>query len=242
MLVYEVPPRPLGRYYSTTFPLTENPISEGGVWVTGADALSTVVRSSGGVAYGTQTGNEYDETPKRYNDSQAYLASFPRNHKVEVTISTTGPGSWSGDLEVEVLLGFSTSTGLRSPQPFYGATHSDGIEVNLVWSSVFGYACNVGRWLDGPSGAADYSSAVAALGIQDGDIFGAQLTLNDNTQTGTVICWITRAGTKNVLGTVTDASLYRVGRPGLGFYRYNDSGGALDPTKFCAAAFTAWEI
>jgi hypothetical protein len=54
--------------YSTNFPLTENPISEGARWRnTGLDW--TPVATSNGLAYSTQTRNAYD-------DSYAFLSGF----------------------------------------------------------------------------------------------------------------------------------------------------------------------
>ncbi len=54
------------RNYTTTFPLTENPLSENGNWIN-----AFPMRTSGGVAYGTQTGLE---THPPYNDAAAVLA------------------------------------------------------------------------------------------------------------------------------------------------------------------------
>lgn len=229
-----------GSYYATTFSGgSENPISEGGAWTTGADALSSVVRMAGGIAYGTQTGAESSEGPPRYNDSQAFLSGFPKNHRIEITISRTG--SWSGDLEVELLFGWSVSGSLRSPQPTFGPTHSDGIECNLAISSSFGVFTGVARWLE--VAVADFSSGpiTGLLPIQDGDIFAGQLTLNDGASTGTVVTSIIRSGVETVLGTVTDATLYRVGQPGLGFFR-EDVGGTPDPTQYAATAYKAMGI
>jgi hypothetical protein len=228
------------RVFTTTFSgAAENPISENGAWTTGTDPLSTVVRVSGtGIAYGTQTGDESSETPKRFCDSQAYLSGFPPNHRAELTISRTG--TWSGDLEVEVLLGWSVSGSLRSPQPNFGPTHSDGIEVNLAIGG-FGIFTGVARFLE--VAVADFSAGPVQglLPILDGDILCAQLTLNVAASTGTVTTSIKRAGVETIMGTVTDASLFRVGQPGIGFYREN-VGGTPDPTQYAATAYTAFGI
>ena len=64
------PFRPPRSYHE--FDGTENPISEGGIWVH-RDATLTTVRTMGGVAYGTQTGSG-PHAP--YDDSNAYLTGL----------------------------------------------------------------------------------------------------------------------------------------------------------------------
>src|ERR1700741_2973288 len=77
--------------YSTNFDETENPISEGGKWQSGA-AIGLDwkdVRTSGGIAFGTQTGND------RYLDSTALLTgTWDPNQSVSGvvhTVNQSGP-------------------------------------------------------------------------------------------------------------------------------------------------------
>jgi hypothetical protein len=173
-------------------------------------------------------------TPGRYNDSHAYLSGFPNNHRVETTISLGA--LWSGDLEVEILLGWSVSGSVRSPEPFYGPTHSDGIECNIFWSPGSYFGCYASRWLD-QNPTLDATAGLNGLGgIQNGDIFCAQLVLGSGV--GTVTLSIIRSGVENVFGSLTDANFFRVGQPGFGFYR-QDLGGTPDPTRFALTDFTA---
>jgi hypothetical protein len=223
--------RSTGVVYTTTFPLTENPISESGVWTTGNDSFQSAVRTSGGLAYGTQTGNEWQQMPALYNDSQCYLSGFPSNHRGEMTIHMGGVPR--GDLEIEVLLGWSVG-GSRTAH--FGTTHSDGIECSITLGE-FGVLCLVARYLT--VAEADFSHGpIATLGVRDGDIFAAQLVLDHSAMTGTVTLSLTRAGTETILGSATHAEFYRVGQPGFAFYRQNN-GAPDDPTLFCAAAYTA---
>jgi hypothetical protein len=81
--------------YTTNFPATENPISEGGVWI-GPAASWTPVATSTGFAHGTQPGSSY------YSDSYAILSGFGNDHQVDVVIRKN-----STEGEVEALLRFS---------------------------------------------------------------------------------------------------------------------------------------
>jgi len=81
------------RSYSTSFGLTENPISESGNW-SSRDTNRTRMRTSGGVAYGTQVGGAYD-------DSYAYVNGvWAANTEV---VTTVFKGSTSGIMEIEHL-------------------------------------------------------------------------------------------------------------------------------------------
>lgn len=88
-----------GPTYSTSFPLDELPISEGGAW-SHAGRLWTYVQTESGIAHGTQTGEG------RYDDSYAYLSGFPPDQQACAVIHK---GSPAGYQEVEVLLRWSDS-------------------------------------------------------------------------------------------------------------------------------------
>ncbi len=86
--------------YSTDFPLTENPISEGGVWRR-ANNNWTNVRTTNGVAHGT---NGITNT---YDDSYALLSGFGPNQQAEATVYRS-PNLVEGIThEVELLLRFA---------------------------------------------------------------------------------------------------------------------------------------
>jgi len=226
-----------GLAYRTDFGLTENPISEGGVWTTGKDPFQTPVRTSNGLAYGTQNGDEW-ATGKTYNDSDAYLSGFANQHRVNVTIHRAGTPI--GDLEIEVLLGWRVGAQRESVT---GPTHSDGIEV-AIGIGEFGQFLYVSRFFpEAGVAAGDFSGALAsAVGdVRDGDIFMAELTLDPSAKpspTGTVHTTITRGSKTYDLGSVTDASLYQIGQPGIGFFRQT-RGSPDDPQMFCWSDFSA---
>jgi len=87
--------------YSTTFPLTENPISESSQWTTGkAVGLDwSDVRTTPGLAFGTQNGST------NYNDSLAVLkGTWAANQSATATVHTLNQQSGNTFEEVEILL------------------------------------------------------------------------------------------------------------------------------------------
>src|SRR5215467_16221110 len=71
--------------YTTSFPLTENPISEGGLWTNGKTAGLdwSDVRTTPGLAFGTETG------ATDFNDSIATLAgSWNADQSATATVHT----------------------------------------------------------------------------------------------------------------------------------------------------------
>ena len=94
-------------YYTTSFPLTENPINEGGVWtVGGRDAIDwTNPRTTPGKAFGTQTGAD----AAIYTDSIGVMkGTWGADQEVTLTVFNTIPGG-DYDCEVEILLRFNVT-------------------------------------------------------------------------------------------------------------------------------------
>lgn len=112
--------------YSTTFPLTENPISESGVWLQHDTSDQTVVKTLNGNAYGTQSGGP--RAP--YDDSAAHMAGFGNDYEVEGILALPG-GLDSTIREVELLLRWSTDNLEVIRNPTFGPTHSNGYEINM---------------------------------------------------------------------------------------------------------------
>jgi len=125
--------------YSTTFSLTENPISEGGAWHAsglGLDrtdigqaalpASSTPVVTASGIAHGVSAAT----SASGFDDGRALLSGFRADHACTATISSSGAnGTFS---EVEIHLRFDDS-----------GTYARGYE--LFWSA-FGQYLTVVRW------------------------------------------------------------------------------------------------
>jgi len=231
------PPAPLS--FSTNFDGTESPLSEGGVWTTGSP-YQPICQKGSGVCWGNQTGDE--KFVPTYNDSQAWLSGFKKNHACELTIQKLSDPV--GDLEVELLLGARQVPLRRSSlgQSFNNDTDFDGIEINLGIGK-YGILGFVSRYLE-PNGNYDnIGAAFTSFGVQDGDKLRAQLTLDDGALTGNVIVWMIRGALVTQIANVTRPEYYQVGNPGIAFYRENNSPGQTDDPKiFSATSFSAWEL
>ena len=117
-----------GPGYTTNFPLTENPLSEGGVWHHLDPTLKFVrtdVLNGVHVAHGTQTGSG------GYDDSNAYLSGFPQDHAIQGTVwvSPSIPGSTPPYCEIELLLRWRDDNPPHDTP--YGPTSVTGYEINI---------------------------------------------------------------------------------------------------------------
>lgn len=124
-----------GRSYSTSFALTENPISEGGVWSKAATSWKNV-RTTGGRAHGSAYTDNYD-------DAYAILSGFPPNVQAEATIYKNGPG-----YETELLLRMAhTATTVRG----YECLFNVGGGVDIVrWNGPLGSWTSIGTTYSNP--------------------------------------------------------------------------------------------
>jgi hypothetical protein len=146
-----------GMRYTTNFPATENPVSEGGAWHNnGLDW--TPVATTPGRAFSTQTRNEYD-------DSYAYLSGFDPDQSGEGVIHLAAgynPGGASHEVEV-ILRASDTAHTIR----WY--------ECNLAWNG--GYAQIV--LLDGALGQfTDVTQIHNPIAPKDGDVFKCTISGN----------------------------------------------------------------
>ena len=177
--------------YTTNFSATENPISEGGIWANGATTGLDWknVRTSGGVAFGTQTGTD------TYRDSTALLL-----------------GTWSPDQSVTGVVHTVDQTAaiyqevefrLRSTL----APHvNSGYEVNFRCTHDGSQYVEIVRW-NGPAGDFDYVAKTMGPGISDGDTLKAEII-------GTTI----RVYINGALVLTGSDSTFATGNPGIGFY------------------------
>ena len=139
-----------GPSYSTSFPLDELPISEGGAW-SHLGTSWTFVQTENGYAHGTQTGQG------GFDDSYARLSGFPPDQQACAVIHKKGSSSSYG--EVEILLRWSDTE-----------TTAKGYECFLHTNGLF---AQIARW-NGDYG--DFTSMVQVDGVsapQDGDILKA---------------------------------------------------------------------
>ena len=187
------------RTYTTNFPLTENPISEGGNWINaGTTGLDwTNIQTTPGFAFATQTGTN----PALFDDSVAILGgNWANDQSAQATVKIVTPLTVHTDpcfQESEIFLRGSIS-----------AHRVTGYEVNVgQWNTVDSYI-NVVRW-NGAFG--DFSTLLASsgsqYGVKTGDIFSAQIAGN--------VITVFINGVQ--MGQVTD-STFASGSPGMGMY------------------------
>ncbi len=178
--------------YSTTFPLTENPISESAQWTNGlAVGLDwSNVRTTPGLAFGTQTGST------NYNDSIAVLkGAWTADQSATATVHTVNQQSGNTFEEVELLLRFTvTAHSARGYEFNYSCRHDGSQYLQIVrWNGPF----NNWTLLDSRTGP----------GLNNGDQIKA--TVSGSTLTTYI---------NNVAAySVTDTAITS-GNPGIGFY------------------------
>lgn len=201
-------PRRAGTHgaYSTNFARTENPISEGGIWLNGhADGLDwTDVRTVPGFAFGTEIGGSRPD-PQKYDDSTALLkGSWGPNQTVEAKVRSVNPNQ-DGKVWEEVELRLRSSLSPRN---------CTGYEVMFRCSKISRAYCNIARW-EGPLGKFTMLKQTegSRYGVQDGDVVKASMM-------GTVLT-VYINGVEIV--RISDDK-YRSGNPGIGFYLAEASG------------------
>lgn len=222
---------PAATSYTTTFQSVENPVSEGGGWVNGADSNSTVVRvSSAGKCHGTQAG-----TPPPYDDSQMWLAAnYADNQEVEITVALSDSGG--ANKEVEILLWAGNVAEFTAT---FGQSKTDLFELN--WHNGGSYLI-LGRYK-----MEEIDRIASPPAPSNGDRLRLRITKNGaNVE---FRCWINDVaknwnGSGTAVVTYTGNQSHPTGnpfplgrRPGIGFYV---DGGASN-SAFWATAFTARE-
>jgi hypothetical protein len=205
--------------YTTSFPLSENPISEGGRWINGKTVGSDWqnVRTIAGLAYGTQSGSS-----GLYDDSTAVLSgTWGPDQTVQATAHVVNVPVGVGNEEVEIRL---RSTVI--------AHRNTGYEINFSTSKgtdSLSYM-QIVRWngvLGDYSVLASYSGS--QYGVSNGDVVKATIT---GTSPATIKAYVN--GTQ--MGQATDSNPFTSGGPGMGFW-LKQSG--LNPADFGFTSYTA---
>ena len=177
--------------YTTNFSSTEDPISEGGIWANGATTGLDWknVRTSGSVAFGTQTGTD------TYRDSTALLL-----------------GTWSPDQSVTGVVHTVNQTGAMHQEVEFRLRSTLAPHVNSGYEVLFrcthdgSQYVQIVRW-NGPAGDFDYVAQTQGPGISDGDTLKAEII-------GTTI----RVYINGALVLTGSDSTFATGNPGIGFY------------------------
>lgn len=204
-------------FYSTNFPSTENPISEGSVWVNGKstgidwrDVTTTPAK-----AFGTQSGNS-----GTYDDSTAILqGTFGVNQETSATVFNNDTG---GDWYSEVELRLRSNVNSRS---------IIGYEIEFRARTDSSAYCDIVRW-NGALG--DFTPLVhvsgSQCGVATGDVVRARIV--DNT--------ISAYKNDALVMQVSD-STFSSGNPGVGFFLHNMTASG-NAANFGFNSFTAQTI
>jgi hypothetical protein len=203
------------RRYSTSFPLTENPIAEAGMWINGGTTGLdwTNARSTPGKIFGTQPGNSVNI----YDDSVACLTgSWSNDQAAEATVYvTSGPVSCCGEVELvlhnaitgHVDSGYEFTFGVQPGSPYWGITRLPGFKGAV------------------PGDFTDLGSTGSGVGVVNGDVFGA------TSVNGLLTMYVNGLVVKSAYDTT-----WTGGSPGLGFFLSNNPGtiGNWGFTKYAA--------
>jgi hypothetical protein len=195
----------MARTYTSNFPFTENPISDSGNWTngltTGLDWSD--VRTTPGLAFGTQVGNEPND-----NDSTALLTgTWGSNQTASATVHTKNQQSGGVYEEVAIRLRSSLS-----------AHNCTGYEIDFSLRNDSSAYCEIVRW-NGPFGVEhigfDYVNRTSGsqCNLHNGDVVTAAIT------NSTITAYIN--GVQIVQGI---DSTYSSGSPGMGFYLQGTTG------------------
>jgi hypothetical protein len=192
-----------GNSYSTNFPATENPISEGGKWINGATTgiVWSNVRTTAGTAYGTQSGTAAGDA--NYADSTAVLSgSWGPDQQASATVYVkNAPSSPTVFEEVELRL---RTTIMANSVTGYEINCSLSTHSNNNYIQVVRWNGPLNNWTP-VSGAADH--------CRDGDTIKA--TIKGST--------ISVYHNGNLVITASDGT-FTSGSPGMGFFLQGTTG------------------
>lgn len=234
--------------YTTAFPLTENPISEGGRWLNGqTNGLDWKdMQTTPGLAFGP-----VNFATSHYDDATAVLSgSWSPDHRVECVVKSLNQVNGTTDFE-EAEIRLRTRIGVEN-----GAGYIKGYEVNWACFHNGQQYHQIGYWYGpiGVLGGCALGCAFAAVpnsinsagngmtsafgfnGLYDGDTVGAQIVGNR------ITTWIIGGpnsvlpgpGMKQVLQDFNDTggsdggAYFKSGSPGIGHWYHSTAGVVSD--------------
>jgi hypothetical protein len=198
----------IARTYTTNFPLTENPISEGGNWIGGQSAGNNLwgnCRTNGSMVYGVSE-------PTDFGDPTAILTgTWEPNQTVQATVKIVSAPSSTGEVE------------LRLRTTINSTNHTiTGYEVycSVVTNNEY---CNIARWNGANGSYCNIQTSSPDIHLVDGDVFKATVT-----GTNPVIITGYRNGTQIIQAIDSGQSSddcpggahapFTSGSPGVGFW------------------------
>ena len=208
--------------FPTTWPATENPVSQGSIWTQGLDVgldWQNTQSTGGSPGIGWGTGS----SPVSDNDNISIVKGLysTTKHYAQITINKVGGYTPPSTHETEVLVGFDIT-----------AHSAKGYEMDFAW----GANLQPVRW----NGALnDFITTVfttvsgAPFLPNDGDVIKV---IFDSTS-GSPVITVFQNGAQQVQYTDTTAGKITSGAPGMGFFAAPGAG--LDLTKYCNKGFDA---
>jgi len=174
--------------YTTNFDLTEDPISEGGVWRRASNAW-TNVRTANGIAFGT------NGTANTYDDSYALLSGFGPDQQAEAVVFRSPSLATGVTHEVELLLRMSDdANNVRGYECLFN--YAGGVQI-VRWNGAFG----------------DFT----VLPTSDVGRLGRELVSGDVIK-ATIVGNVISAYINGVLIAQAIDSTFVSGQPGIGFF------------------------
>lgn len=218
-------------FYSTTFPATENPMSEYGVWTQGAanGIAWTNVRTTTNKAFGTQDGLGTagdGSSPGIYNDSIAALrGTWGANQQASgVAFNTRAAGDYN--TELELLLRWSITANSATGYEVEYSCRADNPYFDIVrWNGAIGDFTPLTLSTGGT-----HLASMPGGAIVTGDVI-----------TATIVGNLISAYRNGILIATATDSTYTTGRPGLGHYLHNITQPG-DPTLYGYTSYTAQTI
>jgi hypothetical protein len=210
--------------FSTSFPATENPISQSGAWTDGSSAGGSLwgdVQTTPGQAFGASQ-------PTTYGDATAILTGSwgaTQSASATVLINATPSG---GNKEVEVRLRTTISSNSISGYEVYCS-----VEPSQPY-------CHIARW-NGPNGSwCNLESTTPSNFLANGDVLYATASgTNPVTLTGFIngvqIMQVNDDGVICPSGPGGPGGPWATGAPGIGFYNTTGTGWS----DFGISSFTA---
>jgi hypothetical protein len=202
------------RTYSTSFTLTENPISENSIWVGGQSAGNNLwgnVQTNGAMAFGVTE-------PTSYGDPTAILTGTwgpEQTAQATVKITTTPNNGCCHEAEIRLRTAINPATHTITGYEIYGSVTPGS-----------GY-CHIASW-GGPNGSwANIESSTPSLFLKNGDVLKATVT---GTNPVIVTAYLNGSQIMTVQDygnfTFSDGKKYGPwtgGAPGVGFYDNTDN-------------------
>jgi hypothetical protein len=198
--------------YNTTFPATENPISQNRKWISGHAATNWNDVQTAGYAFGTAP------QLSQFSDSTAVLTgNWKPDQWAEATVKVSAaPGNFH-----EIALRLRTTIGVKAGS-CADTKCITGYEIDCSVSKVNRYI-EIVRW-NGPIGDFTYIGKASGTGCNDGDVLKAVIIGHSIS--------VFRNGT---LFTARTDSTWTSGAPGIGFFSSDETIKTYGISKFTAS-------